>query len=133
MDTGGVPRTIAATGPAAPATVWERYTRPSLWPTWSPQISEVATTRDAVEPGLRGVVHGPLVVRVPFRIEEVDPGERRWSWRVGVGAVSVRMEHGVDAVDGGSRAWARIHLPGLLCAPYEPLARLALGRLVACG
>ena len=40
------------------------------------------------------------------------------------------MEHGVDALDVGSRAWVRIDAPRVLALPYAPWARLALRRLV---
>lgn len=123
---------IAAAGPAALPDVWRRYTRPALWPGWAPQIRSAVTDAEVVAPGATGTVHGPLLLRAPFRILEVDHERHRWTWRVGVGPLAVVLEHGVDPVaPGGSRAWARVHAPALLAAPYSPLARLALRRLVA--
>ncbi|WP_183094561.1 SRPBCC family protein [Nocardioides stalactiti] len=125
-----MPVLVSASGPASVDEAWARYSRPSAWPTWAPQITRVATDRAVLEPGLRGVVHGPLFVRVPFRVGEVDHGAHRWSWRVGVGAAAVHMEHGVDPEGSGSTAWVRIHLPWLVCFPYLPVARWALRGLV---
>lgn len=120
---------ISATGDRPLDDAWERYTHPALWSTWAPQIRSVTCADEVIAAGTRGVVHGPLVVRVPFTIESVDHEEHRWTWRVGVGPIGVRMDHGVDATADGVRAWARIHLPALVAMPYAPIAHLALRRL----
>lgn len=131
---------LTAEGPALVEDVWQRYVLPALWPTWAPQIRAVrlapaspGTPDEPLVPGVRGSVLGPPPLRVPFRVVAVDPAARRWAWRVGLGPLAVRMEHGVDPGPGGtgSTAWVRIHLPGPLAAPYAPLARHALRRLVA--
>lgn len=122
---------VSVEGPADAAEVWRRYTSPAEWPGWAPQIMRVDTPDDPIQPGTRGVVHGPALIRIPFRILEVDETARRWVWRVGVGPLTLRMEHGVDESPEGSRAWVRIHAPRLLVFPYTPVARLALRRVVA--
>ena len=121
---------VDAQGPAAPEEVWRRYSHASRWPTWAPQISGVSGAGDPVAPGDRGWVRGPFPLRLPYTILDVVADERRWSWQVGLGPASVVMEHGVDALDVGSRAWVRIDVPAPLALPYAPLARLALRRLV---
>ncbi len=121
---------IEVTGPRTAEKVWELYTRPSAWPTWAPQISSVRGVADPIAPGDRGVVHGLAVVRVPFVIEAVDESARRWTWRVGLGPLSVVLDHGVDELESGCRAWADVHAPYVMVLPYSPLARLALRRLV---
>lgn len=129
-------RTIDATGAAPAEEIWRRYTRPALWPGWAPHIRRVVTDVDVIEPGACGTVRGPLVAQVRFRILDVDHAARCWSWWVGLGPAGVVMEHGVDpagvdpAGGGGSRAWLRVRAPGLLVAPYAPVAALALRRLV---
>lgn len=120
---------VSATGPADAAEVWRRYTSPAAWPGWAPQITRVDADHDPIRPATRGVVHGPLLVRVPFRILDVDATARRWSWRVGVGPLGLRMEHGVDESPTGSVAWVEIHAPTVLALPYRPLATLALRRV----
>ncbi|MGZ5405144.1 MAG: SRPBCC family protein [Nocardioides sp.] len=122
---------ISVDGPAAPAEVWRRYTSPAAWPGWAPQITRVDSPDDPIVTITKGVVHGPLLIRVPFRILHVDPDTRRWSWQVGIGPLGLRMEHGVDEVPDGSRAWVRIHAPTVLVLPYVPVARFALRRVVA--
>lgn len=122
---------VDAEGPVAPDEVWHRYSHASRWPTWAPQISGVSGAGDPITAGDRGWVRGPFPLRVPYTILEVVAAECRWSWRVGFGPASVVMEHGVDALDVGSRAWVRIAAPAPLASPYAPLARLALRRLVA--
>lgn len=121
---------IDATGPRAADEVWDLYTRPSAWPAWAPQISSVRGVGDPINRGDRGVVHGLVLLRVPFVIEEVDAAARRWRWRVGVGPLSVVLDHGVDELETGCCAWAEVHAPYVLVFPYSPLARLALRRLV---
>ena len=125
---------IEASGPRPVDDTWEQYTRPAAWPAWAPQIRAVRGVTGRIGAGDRGVVHGPLVVRVPFRIVSVDPVARRWTWRVGVGPVGVVLDHGVDpggSGGSGSTAWADVHARALLVRGYAPLARLALRRLVA--
>lgn len=126
---------VTATGPASVEDAWQRYVLPALWPLWAPQIRAVriatGTPDEPVVPGLRGTVLGPPPLRVPFRVLAVDGTERRWAWRAGLGPLGVTMEHGVDPDGPGCTAWVRIRLPGPLAAPYAPVARLALRRLVA--
>lgn len=121
---------VDASGPATLESAWLRYSRASAWPSWAPQIRGVTGAGDPLAVGDHGWVHGPLLLRVPYRIEEVDPVRHRWRWRVGVGPASVVMEHGVEPTATGTRAWVRIGLPAPLALPYAPLARHALRRLV---
>jgi hypothetical protein len=121
---------VSAEGAAPAERVWERYTSPALWPGWAPQISRVDADDDPIVGGTRGTVHGPLFTFAPFRIRYVDDRARTWSWWVGFGPAGVGMDHGVDETDAGSRAWVRIHAHRWLAAPYAPIARLALRRLV---
>lgn len=133
---------VTAHGPALAEDAWQRYAVPALWPTWAPQIRAVRLAPaspggldDVLVAGVRGSVLGPPPLRVPFRVVAVDPAAYRWAWRVGLGPLAVTMEHGVDAGPGGAgcTAWVRIQLPGSVAAPYAPVARLALRRLVAAG
>lgn len=122
---------VSVEGPAVPSQAWRRYTSPALWPGWAPQITRVEASGDPITAGCRGIVHGPVLVRVPFRVLDVDPVSRQWSWWVGLGPVGVRMDHGVDEIPGGARVWVRLHAPTALAFPYRPIARLALRRLAA--
>ncbi len=131
---------LSATGPASPDEVWARYTRPALWPTWSPHLREVDYPDAVVRPGTTGRVTGVGGVVAVFRIDAVDHAARTWSWSVRSGPVRVSFDHGVDAAGPGVRPPRRQH--GLAGHPravaggrsgYAPLARLALGRLVAPG
>ncbi len=121
---------LEASGPTPPEEVWERYSSPARWPEWAPQIRRAALT-SPLQTGEHGTVHGPWPTWVPVWIRSVDPERRHWSWRVGLGLLGLVMDHGVEATDDGSRAWVRIHAPGVLVAPYAPLAKLALRRLVS--
>lgn len=124
--------TVAATGPASLAEVWDKYTLPVRWPQWSPQIRGVEVDEPArrVAAGTRGVVRGPGGVRVPFEVTAVDTSLLRWTWRVRVGLVPLQLGHGVDDRPEGTRAWVRITGPLPLVLGYAPASRLALGRLV---
>jgi hypothetical protein len=125
--------TVAATGAASVDDTWRRYTVPALWSSWSPQIRSVTTAQpeSRVSAGTVGTVVGPAGVQVPFTVTDVDDAARRWTWQVRAGLVTLVLEHGVDAVDGRTRAWARVTGPLPVVLGYAPLARLALGRLVA--
>ena len=89
-----------------------RLARAWAWTVWLHLMSgskmKAFTADDPIRAGTTGVVHGPLLVRVPFRILTIDAIGRRWSWRVGPGPLGLRMEHGVDEQPTGSRAWVRI-------------------------
>ncbi|WNV75734.1 SRPBCC family protein [Geodermatophilus sp. DSM 44513] len=123
--------TLHATGPEAPAEAWERYVLPARWPQWAPQITGVSVPVDRLAAGVRGRVHGPLGVRLPFLVETVDEAARQWSWTVSAGPVRLHLLHWVSAApDGGSTTGLRVSGPAPVVLGYAPLARLAIGRLV---
>jgi len=123
--------TLHATGPALPAEVWERYAVPARWPGWSPQITGVEFSAERLITGGSGRVLGPLGLAVPFTVEDVDEAARRWSWRVAVGPLRVRLLHWVaEGPGGGTTTGLRLSGPAPLVLVYAPAARLALGRLV---
>ena len=111
---------IEASGPRPVDDTWEQYTRTAAWPEWAPQIRSVRGVTGRIAAGDRGVVHGPFPLRVPFTIVSVDPAARRWTWRVGVGPLSVVLDHGVDPARSPPRAAppGRTSTPrGCSCAP----------------
>jgi hypothetical protein len=128
---------LSATGRAAPDEVWARYTRPELWPTWSPYLREVDYPDAVVHPGTTGRVTGVGGTVAVFRIDAVDHDARTWSWSVRFGPVRLSLDHGVLPAGpgsghvGGSRAWLVMHALWPVALGYAPLARLSLGRLVA--
>jgi uncharacterized protein YndB with AHSA1/START domain len=128
---------LSATGRASPEEVWARYTRPELWPTWSPYLHEVHYPDAVVRPGTTGRVSGVGGVVAVFRIDAVDHAARTWSWSVRSGPLRVSLDHGVVPAGpgsghvGGSRAWLVMHALWPVAVGYAPLARLSLGRLVA--
>ena len=129
----------SVTGAAAPDEVWARYTRPALWPTWSPQLREVDYPDAVVRPGTTGRVTGIGGVVAHFRVDAVDHEARTWSWSVRGGPLRLSFDHGVDPAvpgtgpAGGSTAWLVTHALWPVAVGYAPLARLALHRLVAPG
>ena len=124
---------IEASGIARPDTVWWRFTSPSQWPSWAPQIRDVTTADSRLRVGGTGRVHGPGSLAVDYEVIEVDAGMRAWSWEVLVGRVRVRMHHYVlPTAEGGTRALMQVQGPLAVPAQaYRPLARAALRRLVA--
>lgn len=124
--------TLHARGAASAAEAWERYAVPARWSEWSPQISGVDTDAARIAPGVTGRVRGPgRVPLVSFVVEEVDEPGRRWTWRVSAGPVRLRLHHGVQDDRAGSRTWLTVEGPLPVVLSYAPLARLALGKLVA--
>jgi hypothetical protein len=122
---------ISATGQAPASLVWERYAKPALWSSWSPQISRVECADEVIRVSTTGVVHTILGVRVPFRVTAVDYDAMTWSWiaKLPLG-VTLRLRHTVEARTDGT--WTGLDAIGFLpiVVGYLPLARLALGRLV---
>jgi len=128
---------LSATGSAHPDEVWSLYTRPALWPTWSPYLREVDYPDAVVRPGTTGRVTGVGGVVAVFRIDAVDHEARSWSWSVRSGPLRVSLDHGVVPAGpgsghvGGSRAWLVTRALWPVAVGYAPLARLSLGRLVS--
>lgn len=121
---------IAVTGDADPALAWSRYEHLSLWPTWSPQISDVIAASPTLSTGLTGLVVGPLGVRVPFEVLDVDAEAMEWRWHVRFGPVHATLEHTVRTAPGGCMTGLVIDGPAFVVLGYRPLAQLALKRLV---
>jgi hypothetical protein len=121
---------LRASGTADVDEVWDRYVRPARWPSWSPQIRDVRASADRISAGVEGAVIGFCGIRAQFVVEAVDEPRRRWSWRVRLGPIGLRLEHGVEAAATGSRTTLRIEGPSPVIAGYAPLAQLALHRLV---
>jgi hypothetical protein len=109
--------------------MWSRYADPSRWREWAPQIKEVLAT-GPLRVGLSGEVIGILGLRSAFLVTTVDADTGRWSWRVrgGIGPLRTTLEIDHEVADG----WAALRVtgPALAVVAYEPVARLALARLV---
>ncbi len=124
--------TVSAAGAADLETAWDRYRTPALWSSWAPQISRVECPDDVIRPGTRGRVVGPLGLAVGFVIEQVDAERRSWSWIVtGPFGVRLRLHHSLSAIATGTSTSLMIDGPLPIVLGYAPVARIALGRLVA--
>ncbi|MDO5662089.1 MAG: hypothetical protein Q4G40_05295, partial [Brachybacterium sp.] len=75
-------RTVQVTGTAPPDLVRRRYRQTARWPEWAPQIRAVEPADALIYPGMTGVVHGPLGLRVFFTILTVEGDGETWSWQV---------------------------------------------------
>lgn len=117
---------LSARGDATAATIWERYATIARWRTWAPHIRRVEASAERIAPGLTGTVHGPVGLRVRFRIDAVDE-PRSWSWTARLGPVRLALDHGVE-LDGRTTLRMRGLAPVIL--GYAPIARWALARLV---
>jgi hypothetical protein len=123
---------VEAHGPAHADEVWRRFTDPSTWSGWAPQVREVEPDDTVLAVGTTGRVRGPVGVGVDFRVTDLDPVLRSWSWAVGRGHAAVRMDHHVlPAPGGGSRALLRVPGPAAtVLQPYRLPAAAALRHLV---
>lgn len=123
---------VSVSGTADPDTVWQRYTQPALWATWSPQIRSVEYGHPTLVAGTSGTVRTVGGIGIPFTVEVVDPSRRTWSWRVEALGVSLRLDHGVSA-EGvtGCRTWLLVTGPPVISQAYaHGPAALALRHLV---
>ena len=117
-------RRVTTTGPAAVDVAWARYADLRLWPRWAPQIRAVEAPRRRLRAGLRGVVHAPLGLRVPFVVEEVDDDARTWRWTVRVAGTAVSMTHDLTATPRGTRAGLTVHGPAVVALAYLSLIHI---------
>jgi hypothetical protein len=111
---------------------WDRYAVVARWPSWAPPIRRVEASAPRLAPGLTGVVHGPLGLRVLFEVVAVDEVARTWSWRVRSGPLRLALEHAVlPRPGGGSATTLTVEGPAFAVLTYPELARVALSRLVS--
>jgi hypothetical protein len=94
-DADGVHWDVARTVDADADVLWGLLTDPNRWPEWGPSVGAVQCEVDRIERGTRGEVRVAGTWH-PFTVEtceEVEPGVRRWTWRVrGVRATGHRVE-----------------------------------------
>ena len=124
--------TLSAAGDATPAEAWDRYADPARWSQWAPHIMRVDCDEPRLVTGMTGRVVGPLGVAVDFVVDEADHVARTWAWTVHLGPIPLVLHHAVRSDPRGMRdepAARRARCPS--CIPYAPVARYALGRLVA--
>ncbi len=123
-------RELAVAGAADPVATWTRYARVKKWPSWAPFITSVDASGEVLEPGLTGVVGGPLGLRVSFVVTAVDITTRSWAWSVRSGPIAAELEHEVLArPTGGSVATLVLIGPAPVVLAYAPAAFWALRRL----
>jgi hypothetical protein len=115
-------------GPASKYEIWARYRDPQRWPGWAPCLREVRAS-GTLRSGLEGEIVGPLGVKAQFDVLEVDEAHGQWTWVMGSGSLRFRVEHEVE--EGMAGLVLTGPFPVLLL--HAPLARIALGRLVARG
>lgn len=125
-------RSVATVGRASPEQAWQRYAVVARWAEWAPPIRRVESSAPRLQPGLTGVVHGPVALRVSFEVDMVDETARAWSWRVSSGPLRMTLHHQVLGTDdGGSVATLTVQGPWPAALVYPELARVALTRLVS--
>ncbi len=131
MTTSTAVRRVEVTGPARPATAWERYADLTLWPTWAPQIRSVDADGPRLGLGRSGSVHVVGGLRVPFVVTAVDERRLTWSWIARLGPVSLTLHHDLRGHPDGTTAGLVLEGPSLLVVAYGPLTRAPLARLLS--
>ncbi|WP_231295160.1 SRPBCC family protein [Corynebacterium efficiens] len=123
--------TVTATGAATPELAWRRSYYLQRWTAWAPHLTGVDADTPTLAAGTRGRVEILRIATARFRILRVNPQARTWTWRVRVGPLNLLLDHGLDELPTGTRAWVRIRGPWLILALYRPLMWWALRRLVS--
>jgi hypothetical protein len=117
---------IRRRGGASKYEIWARYRDPLRWREWAPQIREVRAD-GPLRTGLEGEIVGVFGVRARFDVLDVDEPGGRWTWIVRSGPLTLRIEH--EIAEG--LVGVALTGPAPVVAAYAPIARVALGRLVA--
>lgn len=123
--------TVTATGAATPDLAWQRYHYLQRWTSWASHLTGVDAETPTLIAGTRGRVKILRVATARFRILRVNPQARTWSWRVRFGPLNLLLDHGLDELATGTRAWVRIRGPWLILVLYRPLMWWALRRLAS--
>lgn len=123
--------TVTAQGAATPELAWQRYHQLQHWTSWAPHLTGVDADTPTLTAGIRGRVEILRIATAGFRILRVDPAARTWTWRVRFGPLNLLLDHGLDQLPIGTRAWVRIRGPWPVLLLYRPLMWWALRRLVS--
>lgn len=85
---------------ASPERVWSLWSDPSTWASWDPPVERVV-----LDGPFRIGTAGTMVMaggfEMPFELVEVTPDER-YVDVIRMGELEIRIDHLVEAVDGGS-------------------------------
>lgn len=129
-DAEGTHWEVARDVDADPDHCWTLLTDPERWPEWGLSVGAVRCDDARIERGSRGEVRVAGTWH-PFTVEtcdEVEPGVRRWTWRVrGIRATGHRVE---ALPDGSSRVvfevpyWAMAYV-AICAAALRTIAKLA--------
>jgi hypothetical protein len=124
--------TVRADGTADIDLVWQRYSTPSLWTTWAPQIRRVESSAERLAVGVTGIVYGVVPnIGARFEVVEFCDEERRWAWDVVAGPVRMHLDHRSEArIGGGTSTALVIDGPVAPVLVYAPVARISLESLV---
>lgn len=124
--------TLRADGAAPLDLVWERYSVPSLWPSWAPQIRRVESSAERLALGVTGVVFGVIPnIGASWEVVDYDEGEHRWSWEVVAGPVRLHLDHRSESrIGGGTSTELIADGPAAAVLTYAPVARISLEGLV---
>lgn len=114
----------SAESKAPPGDIWELYTDVENWHEWSKGVEESSLDGE-FEPGSKGKVKAPNLPRTGFELVEVEP-ERSFVSKAGMPGGTLKLEHTIEAADGGSRITHRATFDGALSFIWVPL----VGRIV---
>ena len=123
----------SATTTATPGDVWAIWSQTATWPTWDPAVDSVDLPGEFVAGATgRMVLAGSM--DVPLVLEVVEPGAR-YQDRITVGALTITIDHVVEATAEGSRITVRTTVQGPGAEDVAPMiaqdAPVALASLVA--
>lgn len=104
---------------ASPADVWALWSDVGSWHCWDPAVERVALEGHFAE-GAAGTMTLSGGVEAPFVLDIVEP-RARYLDRLMIGDLVIRIDHVVEAVDGGSEVTVRTHVDGEGAQSIGPL------------
>jgi uncharacterized protein YndB with AHSA1/START domain len=116
---------------APPQRVWAVMSDIERWPEWTPTVRSVQRLDSGpLAPGRRARIHQPKLPPADWQVTALQEGSS-FTWVTHSPGVTVTARHGVEGIEGGSRATLSIQFGGVLGPLVGWLTRGLNGRYLS--